>query len=292
VELVVAVAEPVVFRPRARFGELRQNVAHTSLFDRLALAGFALVTLVVLAAPLLAPHNPLAPVGPAFLPPGRDGFLLGTDSVGRDVLSRILYGARTTWIAGLAVIASGVVVGSTIGLVAGARGGWVDTVLMRTTDLFLALPAPILAIAVAAALGPGLVHTVLAVAVVWWPFYARIVRGEVRALAQRPHLEAARLSGTSGWRRAVRHLLPGALPAVIVTASLDVSNVILTFAALSFLGLGPPEPSPELGAMAARNLPYVLQEWWIATFASLAILLLALVGNLAGDATRDLLRDR
>jgi len=288
----MAVAEPVVFRPRARFGELRQNVSHTSLFDRLALGGFALVTLVVLAAPLLAPHNPLAPVGPAFSPPGSGGFLLGTDSVGRDVLSRILYGARTTWIAGLAVIASGVVVGSAIGLVAGARGGWVDTVLMRMTDLFLALPAPILAIAVAAALGPGLVHTVLAVAVVWWPFYARIVRGEVKALAERPHLEAARLSGTSGWRRALRHLLPGALPAVIVTASLDVSNVILTFAALSFLGLGPPEPAPELGAMAARNLPYVLQEWWIATFASLAILLLALVGNLAGDATRDLLKDR
>jgi len=288
----LALAEPYAAVVPRRFGAAEDAWRRTATFDRLALGAFVAVTLVAVAAPLLAPYNPLRPVGPAFVPPGHDGFLLGTDSIGRDVLSRLLYGLRTTWFAGLVVIASGVVIGSAIGLAAGVLGGVVDSVLMRVTDLFLALPAPVLAIAVVASLGPGLGHTVIALAIVWWPFYARIVRGEVRALAVRPHLEAARLAGTSGSRRALRHLLPGTVPAVLVTASLDVSNVILTFAALSFLGLGPPEPAPELGAMAARNLAFVLQEWWVAVFAAATIAILALIGNLGGDAARDLLADR
>jgi peptide/nickel transport system permease protein len=250
------------------------------------------VTLIALLAPLLAPHNPIQPAGLPQLPPGSGGFLLGTDSIGRDILSRVLIGWRSSWFAALAVIASGLLIGGTIGLVAGMRGGVTDTLLMRITDGFLALPAPVLAIAVVGALGPGFVHTLIAVSVVWWPFYARIVRGEIRSLAARPHVEAARLAGAGPARIALRHLLPGAVPAAIITASLDVGNLVLTLAALSFLGLGQPQPAPELGADTARNLPYLLQQWWIPVLPGLAVMLLALAGNLAGDGLRNLLSDR
>jgi peptide/nickel transport system permease protein len=163
---------------------------------------------------------------------------------------------------------------------------------MRFTDVFLALPGPVLAIAVVAALGPGFTHTLIAVAIVWWPFYARIVRGEVKALAARPHIEAARLSGVGRVRIAVRHLLPGAVPATVVTASLDVGNLVLTLAALSFLGLGAPAPAPELGAMSARGLGFLLTQWWIPVIPGIAVFVLALVANLAGDGLRDLIGDR
>jgi peptide/nickel transport system permease protein len=179
-----------------------------------------------------------------------------------------------------------------IGLVAGARGGWVDTLLMRITDGFLALPAPIVAIAVVAGLGPGLFHTLLAVSIVWWPFYARIVRGEVRTLAARPHVEAARLAGTGGVRIALRHLLPGAVPTALVTASQDIGTLVLTLAGLSFLGLGQSAPAPELGADTARNLSYLLQDWWIPVMPGIAVAVLSLIANVAGDGARNLLFGR
>jgi peptide/nickel transport system permease protein len=260
------------------------NIAAASLL--------ALATLVALLAPVLSTHDPLTPAGQPLLGPGQQGFLLGTDSIGRDILSRVLYGWRSSWFAALVVIASGVLVGGLIGLVAGAAGGFVDNLLMRLTDTFLALPAPLLAIAVVATLGPGFGHTLLAVAIVWWPFYARIVRGEIRTLAARPHVEAARLAGAGRIRIALRHLLPGAVPAVIVTASLDVGNLVLTLAGLSFLGLGQPQPTPELGADTARTLSFLLQDWWVPVMPGLAVMLLALIGNLAGDGVRNLLGDR
>jgi peptide/nickel transport system permease protein len=217
---------------------------------------------------------------------------MGTDEVGRDLFTRVLYGLRASWLAALVVITSGVLIGGLVGLVAGAAGGWIDNLLMRITDAFLSLPGPILAIAVVAALGPSLSHTLLAVMIVWWPFYARIVRGEVKALAARPHLEAARLAGVGRMRLTFRHLLPGAIPATVVTASLDVGGLVLTLAALSFLGLGAPSPAPELGAMAARGMPYLLEQWWVPVMPGLAVLGLAFVSNLAGDGLRDLIGDR
>ncbi|OFJ54641.1 ABC transporter permease [Mycolicibacterium grossiae] len=255
--------------------------------------GFSLVvvvTLVVLAVPVLAPHDPLVPAGMPLRAPGENGFVLGTDSIGRDILSRVLYGARSSWFAALVVVAVGLLIGGLIGLIAGATGGWVDTVLMRITDGFLSLPAPVLAIAVVAALGPGFVHTLIAVSIVWWPFYARLVRGEVARLAARPHVEAARLAGTSRIRVATRHLLPGAVPNALVAASLDIGTLILTLAALSFLGLGQAAPAPELGADSARNLSYFLQQWWVPVMPGLGVLVLALVGNVAGDCLRNLMR--
>jgi peptide/nickel transport system permease protein len=261
------------------------------MLDRAAIGVLLLITAMAVFVPLIAPYGTDTIVGDAVAHPTWH-FLMGTDDVGRDIFSRVLYGLRTSWFSALAVIASGVLVGGSIGLVAGSAGGWIDTVLMRFTDVFLALPGPVLAIAVVAALGPSLPHTLLAVAIVWWPFYSRIVRGEVKALAARPHLNAARLAGVGRVRLAVRHLLPGAIPATLVTASLDVGNLVLTLASLSFLGLGAPDPAPELGAMSAQGLPYLLTDWWVPVMPALGILFLALASNLAGDGLRDLMGER
>jgi peptide/nickel transport system permease protein len=266
-------------------------MSQASLLDRAAIGVLLLITVMAVFVPLIAPYGTDTIVGDAFVHPSWH-FLMGTDDVGRDIFSRVLYGLRTSWFSALAVIASGVLVGGSIGLVAGSAGGWIDTVLMRFTDVFLALPGPVLAIAVVAALGPSLPHTLLAVAIVWWPFYSRIVRGEVKALAARPHLNAARLAGVGRVRLAVRHLLPGAVPATLVTASLDVGNLVLTLASLSFLGLGAPEPAPELGAMSAQGLTYLLTDWWVPVMPGLGILFLALASNLAGDGLRDLMGER
>jgi peptide/nickel transport system permease protein len=291
----MALAEPglagavVVDRPW-RDRSLAAPLERIGIGDRIALAAAVGLCVLAVLTPWVAPYDPLVPVGPPFQPPF-SGFLLGTDEVGRDMLSRILWGMRTSWFAAFVVILSGVIIGGLIGLVAGAAGGVVDSVLMRVTDLFLALPGPALAIAVVAALGPSLQHTLIAVAIVWWPFYARIVRGEIWALRSRPHLEAARLAGVGFARRARRHLLPGAFAATVVTASLDVGNLVLTLAALSFLGLGAPQPAPELGAMAARGLPQLLEHWWIPVLPGVAVFVLAFVANIAGDGVHDLITD-
>ena len=293
----MAIAEPYTpstvgtLRGRVMVRRRRRRRSRAAVLDRLAIGVLVLITAMAFVTPFITPYKPDLIAGNPFVHPSVH-FLLGTDEVGRDIFSRVLFGLRTSWFSALGVIASGVLIGGLIGLVAGTAGGWVDDVLMRFTDVFLALPGPILAIAVVAALGPSLDHTLLAVAIVWWPFYSRIVRGEVKALAARPHLEAARLAGVGRVRLAVRHLLPGAIPATMVTASLDVGNLVLTLAALSFLGLGAPAPAPELGAMAARGLTYLLTYWWIPVMPGLAVLFLALVSNLAGDGLRDLLGDR
>jgi peptide/nickel transport system permease protein len=260
------------------------------LMNWVAVSLVFVVTVVALAVPLLSPDDPLVPAGMPLQAPGKGGFLLGTDSIGRDILSRVLYGVRASWFAALVVVAVGLILGGLVGLIAGAAGGWIDSVLMRITDGFLSLPAPVLAIAVVAALGPGFVHTLIAVSIVWWPFYARLVRGEVARLAARPHIEAARLAGVRPVRLATRHLLPGAVPNSLVAASLDIGTLILTLAALSFLGLGQAAPAPELGADTARNLTYFLQQWWVPVMPGLAVLVLALAANLAGDGLRNLMK--
>jgi peptide/nickel transport system permease protein len=287
----VAIAEPIERMPSVELPRRlrRRRMTRSRRAAWVATSLFGIVTIVALLAPVLAPDDPIATSIHPFASPGHFGFLLGSDSTGRDLLSRTLYGMRTSWFAALAVIAVGVLIGGVIGLVAGAFGGWVDNVLMRITDGFLALPAPVLAIAVVAALGVGLVHTLIAVSIVWWPFYARIVRGEVRKLAARPHVEAARLAGTGQLRIMLRHLLPGAIPATIITASLDVGNLVLTLAGLSFLGLGQAQPAPELGLDSALNVTFLSQDVWVSVIPGLGVVILALVGNIAGDGIRNLL---
>ena len=263
-----------------RFGRLGR-------LDRVGLVAIVLVTLLLLAVPLVAPHAPLDNVGVTFAKPG-GRFLLGTDEQSRDLLSRVLYGMRTSWFAAFVVIASGIVIGGIIGLTAGMVGGWVDAVLMRITDVFLALPGPLLALAVVSALGASLAHTLEAVMIVWWPFYARIVRGEVRSIMSRSHVEAARMGGAGRVGLALRHVVPGTVGPVLVTASLDIGALILTLAGLSFLGLGSPAPAAELGAMSARGLTYLLTKWWVPVMPALGVFLLVFIANIAGDAVRDL----
>lgn len=287
--MAVAIPTPALLRSRQRrLAAVPKDRA--LIVNWIGLSLIFVVTLIAVAVPVLAPHDPLIPVGVPLQAPGKDGFLLGTDSVGRDILSRVLYGVRSSWFAALVVVAGGLVIGGLIGLIAGAAGGWLDATLMRITDGFLSLPAPVLAIAVVAALGPGFVHTLIAVSIVWWPFYARLVRGEIARLKARPHVEAARLSGVGRVRLALRHLLPGAVPNALVAASLDIGTLILTLAALSFLGLGQSAPAPELGADAARNLSYFLQQWWVPVMPGLGVLVLALIGNIAGDSLRNLMK--
>ncbi|OKH80756.1 ABC transporter permease [Mycobacterium sp. ST-F2] len=286
----MAIAIPAPSLTRGRRLRLALPQSRSTIVNRAGFALVILVTLAVVAVPLVSPHDPLIPVGMPLQAPGEHGFLLGTDSVGRDILSRVLYGARSSWLAALAVVALGLLIGGLVGLIAGTAGGWIDATLMRITDGFLSLPAPVLAIAVVAALGPSFLHTLVAVSIVWWPFYARLVRGEVARLAARPHVEAAKLAGVSRFRLAGRHLLPGAVPNALVAASLDIGTLILTLAGLSFLGLGQAAPAPELGADSARNLSYFLQQWWIPVMPGLGVLVLALVANISGDCLRNLMK--
>jgi len=288
----MAIAMPAGTRLGGRERRLSLPKSPSLLLNWTAVSLVLLVTVVAVAVPVIAPHDPLLPVGIPLQAPGKSGFLLGSDSIGRDILSRVLYGVRASWFAALVVVAVGLVIGGLVGLIAGAAGGWIDGLLMRITDAFLSLPAPVLAIAVVAALGPGFVHTLIAVSIVWWPFYARLVRGEVARLSARPHVEAAKLAGVGPIRLAGRHLLPGAVPNALVAASLDIGTLILTLAALSFLGLGQSAPAPELGADTARNLTYFLQQWWVPVMPGLGVLVLALIANLAGDGLRNLMKTR
>lgn len=268
----------------------RPSLSSVSVAERLGVGLFAVLILVAITAPLIA-SNPTVSVGQPFASPSMH-HLLGTDDIGEDLFSRVVFGLRTSLVAAVVVIAFGVAIGGLVGLVAGTLGGWVDALLMRVTDVFLTLPGPILAIAIVAAMGPSLKHTVIAVAIVWWPWYARLVRNEVRALIVRPHIDAARLAGTRTPRLMARHVLPGTLPPVVVAASLDVQILVLTLAGLSFLGLGSPPPAPELGAMAARSSDYLVGHPLVPLAPGFALFLVAFAANLAGDGVRDLMHRR
>jgi peptide/nickel transport system permease protein len=280
----------VQYRSRAGLA-IRQYFLGTSVPSYVAFGALAAMFIVTIFARQIAPYDPLMVAGqPMAAPNGVN--LFGTDTVGRDILSRVLCGMQTSWFGALAVVAFGVVFGGLIGLIAGAFGGWFDAVLMRMTDAFLALPGPILALAVVAALGRSYTHTLIGVAIVWWPLYTRIVRAEVRKLRASPHMEAAQVGGVGWWRLIYRHLLPGAVPVTIVTASLDIAALVLMLSSLSFLGLGAPQPAPELGSMSAQGLTYIFSAWWIPVMPAIAVALIAIVANFAGDAIRDRIRDR
>lgn len=255
--------------------------------ERVAIVAVIVITLALPFARLYAPFGETDIAGAPFLDPSA-GHLLGTDSQGRDVFSRVLIGLGASWFGSLAVIAFGVLLGSAVGLLAGFLGGVVDTVLMRLTDAALALPATLVALVVVAALGPSLEHTLLAVGITWWPWYARIVRGQTRATMQLPHVEAARLGGFSALRIAVVHVLPGSIGTVLVAASLDVGAVLLVLAVLSFIGLGSPSPAAEIGSMTADGLTFLMTAPWVALGPAIALFVLAFLANFAGDGLREL----
>ena len=218
--------------------------------------------------------------------------LFGTDQVGRDVFTRVIVGARVSLLAGLVVIALAVTIGTLLGAVAGYFGGWVGEVIMRVTDIFLTIPDLILAMAFAAALGPGLFNVMIAVSLVWWPGYCRLTRANVIALRDSQFADAARSIGARQSRVLFRHVLPNAVPTILVKASMDIGFAVLTTAALGFIGLGTQPPTPDWGVMIADGRKYLREAWWFSTFPGIAILLTVLAFNLLGDGLRDVLDPR
>ena len=251
-------------------------------------AGFVLAALL---APWLTPYAdagrgvpdlPIRLQGPSW------SHWLGTDDLGRDMLARLLFGARTALVVAFGVVVLSVVIGVVIGAVAGYFGRWVDEALMRVTDTFLAFPPLLLAVLVAAALGASLRNTVIAIAVSWWPWYARLVRSQVLSLRERPYIKALRAIGVPHRRIIALHAVPNALAPVWVQATADLGAAVLTAAGLSFVGLGPRPPTADWGTMIAEGRQYVLSgQWWIAGFAGAAIVVVAMAFNLAGDVVRD-----
>ncbi len=254
-----------------------------------------LVVAVAVLAPLLAPAPADAATAThptqALRPPSLD-HPFGTDQVGRDILSRVLYGARISPLIAALVLFLSCLVGVPLGIVAGYFGGVVDDVIMRVTDVFLAFPALLLALAFAAVLSPSTGNTVIAIALTWWPWYTRIVRGQAASVAGRQFVEGARALGIPHWRILLRHVLPNSVTPLIVQVSLDVGAVILTASALSFLGLGAQDPTPDWGLMVQQGQPFFTTHWWLVTFPGAAILLTAAGFNLLGDGLRDLLDPR
>ena len=262
----------------------------------LALAGLVIsLTLILVAifAPLLAPHDPIVQdLSRRLLPPLTSGNVLGTDDFGRDILSRLLYGSRITLYIVLLVILTAPLFGLIVGTVAGYIGGWTDTVLMRITDIFLAFPKLILALALVAVLGRGLENAVLAIALTSWPPYARVARAETLTVRNSDYIAAVKLQGAGAMRVIWGHVMPMCLPSVIIRVTLDMAGVILTAAGLGFLGLGVQPPLPEWGVMISAGRKFLFEQWWVATMPGLAIFIVSLGFNLLGDGLRDVLDPR
>jgi len=237
-----------------------------------------------------APFDPLEVAGPRLQGPGRDNWM-GTDDLGRDVFTRTMYGARSSVPIAMMVIVAAVLIGSLVGAVAGFMGKWVDAVLMRVVDVALAFPPILLAMVIAATLGPGLRNAFFAMIVVWWPIYARLLRGQVMAIKELDHVEAAEAIGATRGRILRRHILPLSMTPVLVNATTDFGNVVLLFASLSFIGLGATPPDPEWGSMITEGAKQ-FYDWHIATAPGVAILTVVLASNFVGDGLRDLFDPR
>ena len=275
-------AVPVVpARPRRRPAWLRSP---------LTVAGLILISVFALAAvfaPVLAPANPLKQVLSTRLKPPSALHLLGTDQLGRDMLSRMLFGARISLLVGVVVVVLAGSLGTFVGVVAGYSGGWLDEGLMRLTDVFFAFPALILAMAISGAIGPSLTNAMIAIAVVSWPVYARLVRSQVLSLREREYVEAARSLGASTPRIIWQHILPNTLAPLLVQASFDLGGAILAAAGLSFIGFGTQPPTPEWGVMISEGRNYIATQAWLSLFPGLAILFTVAAFNLIGDGLRD-----
>ena len=256
---------------------------------------FVVLVVVALLAPLIAPHEPYQQYRDAVLVPpvwqegGRWEFLLGTDAVGRDILSRLLFGARYSLFIGIVVTAIALVAGILVGVIAGYFRGWVDTVIMRLMDIILAFPSLLLALTLVAVLGPGLDNAMIAIALVYQPHFVRLTRAAVMTEKTRDYVIAARVAGAGPLRLMFRTILPNCMAPLIVQATLSFSNAILDAAALGFLGMGAQPPTPEWGTMLAEAREFILRAWWVVTLPGIAILVTVLAINLMGDGLRDAL---
>lgn len=260
----------------------------------LAVIGLAIVLLwvgVAILAPFITVHDPVAQNLLVRNKPPSSVHWFGTDTLGRDVFSRVIWGSRVSLPVGIGVVVAAALIGMIVGAVAGFVGGWLDEIVMRFSDLVLSFPVLILAMALAAALGPSLVNSTIAIAIVWWPRYARVMRGLVISVREQEFVAAARVVGATPGRILAKAVLPNTLAPIVVLATLDVGTAILTFASLGFLGLGQVPPNPEWGAMVADGTT-AFQYWWVSTFPGLGILSVAMGFNFIGDALRDLLDPR
>ena len=282
------------FPSRAADGEWRRALPRF-FQNRLSTIGLGIVAVFLAAAafvPYLVPypgdvtgavHTADRLLGPS------QAHLLGTDEVGRDVLSRLLDGTRVSLTIGLIIIVVAMAIGIPLGLLAGFSGGWMEEALMRTTDVFLAVPGIVLAIAIVTVLGPGISHAMLAISLVWWPGYARLMHGKAKALRTTMFVEAARALGASRLRIILHHVLPNAITLIVIKASMDMGMAILTAAGLGFVGVGAQPPTPEWGEMISAGQPYLPTWWWLSVFPGAAIVITVLGFNLLGDGLRDLL---
>ncbi|HUX87472.1 MAG TPA: ABC transporter permease, partial [Chloroflexota bacterium] len=249
----------------------------------------AIVLLVALFAPVLAPYNPNFVNLSVKLTPPNHQYWFGTDEDGRDLLSRIIYGCRLSVSTGLLVMVITTVVGAILGAVAGYNGGLLDEVIMRISDFFMAFPYLILAMAIAFTLGASMQNAILSIIVVFWPSYARLIRGQVTSIRHREFVDAARVLGAPTWRIIVRHILPQTWSSLVVKFSLDLGFAVIALASLGFIGLGAPPPTSEWGTMIADSRNYALSAWWYGLGPGLAIFLAVLGFNLVGDAVQELI---
>lgn len=279
---------------KPRIKSLRESL-YLLARNKLSLIALVLLLLLVLAA-ILAPavipypgdltdeaHTAIA------LQPPSGAHLMGTDELGRDIFSRVLYGARISLTAALAAVGLSLLIGVPLGAVAGSFGGWVDNVIMRITDVFLSFPPLLLAIAMVVVLGSSLNNAVLAIALSWWPWYTRLIRGQAISVKERKFVQAAETIGTGRVKIIFRHIIPNCISPVIVQASMDIGGVILTVASLSFLGLGAQLPAPEWGLMISMGRRFFPDSWWYCIFPGVAIFITVLCFNLLGDAIREIL---
>ena len=286
-------AEQPGSRNQARFGQIYRTW-RTFTSNRLGMLGLGIVVLlllVALSADVIAPYDPL--VGgnlrtERLLPPSAE-HLMGTDDLARDIFSRVVHGSRLTLmvVALVAIIATPI--GLLVGTTAGYFGGWLDKILMRITDVFLAFPRLILALAFVAALGPGIENAIIAIAITSWPPYARLARAETLTIRNAEHIDAIRLQGASSARIIYGHVVPLCLSSVIIRVTLDMAGIILTAAGLGFLGLGAQPPQPEWGAMIASGRRFLIDYWWVAAMPGFAIFIVSLGFNFLGDGLRDVL---
>lgn len=279
---------------RSRNSEWRRVVRGLRKSPLAVLGSVIIGILIAMAifAPLLAPYSPTKMRLSERLSPPSSRHIFGTDDVGRDILSRVIYGSRISLRICTVVVGLTIGIGTILGVTAGYLGGWVDELIMRISDVFLAFPALILAMAIAAALGPSLQNVILAMVVIWWPRYARVARGQVLVLRELDYMVAAKAIGISGRRTFIHHILPNCISPIIIQATLDLGEVLLTAATLSFIGFGAQPPTPEWGAMISLGRNYLRDNWWYATFPGLAILVAVMGFNLLGDAARDVLDPR
>jgi len=290
------ISEPVITESENM--RTTRHVFNVILRDPLALISSVIILLFILIAifaPIVAPYPEQGQgrtnASDTMHPPS-DKYLLGADRLGRDVLSRIIYGARPALVVPIGVVLFAVLIGAPLGALAGYKGGWIDEVIMRITDLFLAFPSLLLAMAIAATIGRGLDKAAIALVISWWPWYTRIARGAAVSLKEQYFVEAAQAVGVSDTVIIFKHILPNTLSPILVQATVDLGTVILAMGGLAFIGLGTQPPSPDWGLMISEGRTFILDQWWIATYPGIAIFIVVLAFNLLGDTLRDIFDPR